>query len=416
MKPVIFHVDVNSAFLSWTAAERLRRGDPLDLRTVPSAIAGEKEERHGIILAKSTPAKAFGVKTGEPIWKAREKCPELLIERPDYALYVRESRRFVALLRDTAPFVEQYSIDEAWADMSGTSWSRGDPLEAAEQLRLRVKRELGFTVNVGVSSNKLLAKMAGDLRKPDRVNTLFPHEIEEKLWPLPVRELFSVGPATERKLAFFGIHTIGDLATSDPDFLRARLHKHGELIWHYANGRGDCRISNEMEPNKGYGNSVTTARDVSDSLSAHRVLLSLCETVGARMRADGQTGRVVMVHIRNGELQDCSHQRSLPCYTAATNEIWEEACRCFDELWDGHTPLRQLGVQVSHVTMGAPRQFDFFDRRGERWDRLDKAVDKVRGKYGEDALYRACFLRGDSPAMGGGLSKHRRTGITKPIG
>ena len=415
MKPVIFHVDVNSAFLSWTAAERLRQGDPLDLRAVPSAIAGDIENRHGIILAKSTPARAFGVKTGEPIWQAIEKCPELMLARPDYALYVRQSRRFVALLREVAPIVEQYSIDEAWADMSGTQWSRGDPLEAAEALRLRVKRELGFTVNIGISTNKLLAKMAGDFQKPDKIHTLYPHELETKLWPLPVRELFSVGPATERKLAFFGIHTIGELANSDPDFLRARLHKHGELIWHYANGRGDCRVNPVAEANKGYGNSVTTARDVTDTLSAHRVLLSLCETVGARMRSDGQTGRVVMVHIRNGALEDSSHQQPLPCYTAATNEIWEGACRCFDALWDGHTPLRQLGVQVSHVTRDAPRQFDLLDRRGERWDRLDQAVDKVRNKYGEDALYRACFLQGDNPAMGGGLSKHRRTGITKPL-
>ncbi|MBQ2895865.1 MAG: DNA polymerase IV, partial [Oscillospiraceae bacterium] len=307
MKPVIFHVDVNSAFLSWTAAERLRQGDPLDLRAVPSAIAGDIENRHGIILAKSTPARAFGVKTGEPIWQAIEKCPELMLARPDYALYVRQSRRFVALLREVAPIVEQYSIDEAWADMSGTQWSRGDPLEAAEALRLRVKRELGFTVNIGISTNKLLAKMAGDFQKPDKIHTLYPHELETKLWPLPVRELFSVGPATERKLAFFGIHTIGELANSDPDFLRARLHKHGELIWHYANGRGDCRVNPVAEANKGYGNSVTTARDVTDTLSAHRVLLSLCETVGARMRSDGQTGRVVMVHIRNGALEDSSH-------------------------------------------------------------------------------------------------------------
>ncbi len=416
MESVIYHVDVNSAFLSWTAAERLRERGGTDLRTIPAVVAGDVEARHGIVLAKSGPARACGVRTGEPLWQARAKCPALEVVRPDYRLYGEQSRRFVGLLREAAPVVEQYSIDEAWADMTGMGWSAGEPLAAAERLRERIKRELGFTVNIGVSSNKLLSKMAGDFQKPDRVHSLFPAEVPDKLWPLPARELFFVGPATERKLAYFGIHTIGDIARADPDFLRARLHRQGEVIWNYANGRAADPVTDEILLNKGYGNSTTTARDVTDALTAHRILLSLCETVGMRLRRDGQTGSVMTVHIRNGRMEDVSHQQPLAAYTAVTEELWRAACRCFDELWDGKTPLRQLGVHVGRVARGAPRQYNFFDgTRCDRLERLDAAVDAVREKYGEGALFRACFLRGDAAPLGGGLSPELRTGVIGPV-
>ena len=225
MPRVIFHVDVNSAFLSWSAAYRVRvLGEQEDLRDIPSAVAGERAERHGIILAKSIPAKKCGVKTGEQIFLAQQKCPGLKLVPPDYALYVEASRRFIALLREFAPVVEQYSIDEAWADLSGTEGLYGSPVAAAELLRARIREELGFTVNIGISSNKLLAKMAGEFEKPDKVHTLFPEEVPQKLWPLPVRELFMLGPATERRLNRIGIHTIGELAQADP-----------ELVLHYLN-------------------------------------------------------------------------------------------------------------------------------------------------------------------------------------
>ena len=228
MSRVIFHVDVNSAFLSWSAAYRVRvLGEQEDLRDIPSAVAGERAERHGIILAKSIPAKKCGVKTGEQIFLAQQKCPGLKLVPPDYALYVEASRRFIALLREFAPVVEQYSIDEAWADLSGTEGLYGSPVAAAELLRTRIREELGFTVNIGISSNKLLAKMAGEFEKPDKVHTLFPEEVPQKLWPLPVRELFMLGPATERRLNRIGIHTIGELAQADPELVLHYLNKPG---------------------------------------------------------------------------------------------------------------------------------------------------------------------------------------------
>ena len=199
---IIFHIDVNAAFLSWTAAYRCQvLGEQQDLRDIPAAIAGEKANRHGIILAKSLPAKRMGVKTGEPIFQAVKKCPQLVTAPPDYALYTQASRRFIALLRSFTPLVEQYSIDEAWADMTGTERLYGSPVLAARTIKQQIREQLGFTVNIGISSNKLLAKIAGDFEKPDRVHTLFPEEIPEKLWPLPVRELFLVGRATEESCA-----------------------------------------------------------------------------------------------------------------------------------------------------------------------------------------------------------------------
>lgn len=224
---IVFHVDANSAFLSWSAAHKvLVLHEETDLREVPSVVAGDKESRRGIILAKSTPAKKYGIQTGEPLFKALEKCPDLVVIPPDYELYVQASRAFVKMLRQFSPIVEQYSIDEAWVDMTGTQRLWGSPRLAAEQMRRRILEELGFTVNIGISSNKLLAKMAGDFEKPNKVHTLFPEEMESKFWPLPVRDLFLVGAATEQKLKRMGIYTIGDLAQADVRILKKRLGKH----------------------------------------------------------------------------------------------------------------------------------------------------------------------------------------------
>lgn len=417
---VIFHVDANSAFLSWSAAYRCKvLGEERDLRDVPSVVAGDKESRHSIILAKSTPAKKYGIQTGEPLFQALEKCPELVIVEPDYGLYVEASRHFVEMLRQFSPNVEQYSIDEAWVDMTGTQRLFGDPRLAAEQMRRRIWEELGFTVNVGISSNKILAKMAGDFEKPNKVHTLFPEEIEEKFWPLPVRDLFLVGSATEQKLKQMGIYTIGDLANTDQKTLKKRLGKHGVTIWHYANGRNAELVTPQPAENKGYGNSVTTAKDVTDRETGHQVLLSLCETVAMRMRKDGKSGSCIAVHLRTGEFHTFSHQLLLHGATNITEEIFRGACRAFDEAWDGKTPLRQLGVQVTRLSAEPYQQFDLFSGispvKYERKLRLDETVDQLRDRFGEDIIRRAKFTKDPEHHMAGGLSKARRTGVTKPV-
>ena len=417
---VIFHVDANSAFLSWSAAYRVKvLGETEDLRDVPSVVAGDKESRHSIILAKSTPAKKYGIQTGEPLFQALEKCPNLKIVQPDYGLYVEASRHFINMLRQFSPQVQQYSIDEAWVDMTGTERLWGSPRLAAEQMRKRILEELGFTVNVGISSNKLLAKMAGDFEKPNKVHTLFPEEMEAKMWPLPVRDLFLVGAATERKLKMLGIYTIGDLAKADMHLLKRRLGKHGQTIWHFANGRNADAVTPEPAENKGYGNSVTTAKDVVTTGEAHQVLLSLCETVAMRMRKDGKCGCRVSIHLRTNEFQHFSHQATLQGATNITTEIFEAACRVFDEAWDRVTPLRQLGVQMTRLSSQPYQQYDLFSgvspERYERKLRLDETVDALRDKFGEDIIRRAKFAQAPGEHMTGGLDKARRTGITKPV-
>lgn len=417
---VIFHVDANSAFLSWTAAYKVKvLGEEQDLREIPSVVAGDKASRHSIILAKSGPAKKYGIQTGEPLFLALEKHPDLVVVPPDYELYVEASRHFVNMLRQFSPVVEQYSIDEAWVDMTGTERLWGAPRLAAEQMRQRILDELGFTVNIGISSNKLLAKMAGDFEKPNKVHTLFPEEIPDKFWPLPVRDLFLVGSATERKLKMMGIRTIGDLAHADCALLRKRLGKHGETIWHFANGRNADAVTPEPAENKGYGNSTTTAQDVVNAEQAHQVLLSLCETVASRMRRDGKCGSCLCVHLRTNEFRCFSHQSVLNGSTNITAELFEAACRVFDEAWDGITPLRQLGVQITRLSNEPYQQFDFFSgltpEQYEKKLKLDETVDALRDKFGEDVIRRAKFAQNPGEHMAGGLSKARRTGVTKPV-
>ena len=417
---VVFHVDANSAFLSWSAAYRkLVLHEETDLREVPSVVAGDKASRHSIILAKSTPAKKYGIQTGEPLFQALEKCPDLKVVPPDYELYVQASRSFVKMLMEFSPIVEQYSIDEAWVDMTGTERIWGSPRLAAEQMRRRIHEELGFTVNIGISSNKLLAKMAGDFEKPNKVHTLFPEEMETKFWPLPVRDLFLVGAATERKLKLMGIYTIGDLAKADVRILKKRLGKHGETIWHFANGRNADAVTSEPAENKGYGNSTTTAQDVTSREEAAQVFLSLCETVAMRMRRDGKCGSCVSIHLRTNAFQHASHQRMLSGATNITTEIFEAACQLFAEAWDGVTPLRQLGVQVTRLSREPYQQYDLFSgmspQQFEKKLKLDETVDALRDKFGEDILRRGKFARTPGAHMSGGLDKARRTGITKPL-
>ncbi len=419
-KRIIFHVDVNSAFLSWSAAYRVMvLGETEDLRDVPSVVAGDRENRHGIILAKSSPAKGFGIRTGEPLFQALEKCPKLKVVPPDYPVYVDASRHFIDALRQFSPQVEQYSIDEAWVDMTGTQGLWGEPLVAADRIRRKIREELGFTVNIGISCNKLLAKMAGDFEKPDKVHTLFPEEIPEKMWPLPVRELFLVGHATEQKLKRIGIHTIGDLANTDLAVLKKRLGKFGETIWHFANGRSADILCPMPEENKGYSNAVTTREDVVSPTQAYRVLLGLCETLGMRLRRDGKCGRCIGIHLRTADFDHFSHQMTLHGATNITAALYATACRLFDEAWDGATPVRQIGVQITRLSSEPYQQFDLFSgitpAQYERKMKLEETVDSLRDRFGEDIIRRGEFARDPEGHMAGGLNRSRRTGITKPI-
>ncbi len=411
-RKIIFHIDVNSAFLSWEAAYRIRHlGGSLDLRTIPSAVGGDISRRHGIILARSIPAKKYGVQTGEPVTDAVRKCPQLKLVPPNYGLYEKNSKAFMEILKKYTDKIEQYSIDEAFMDMTGTTLLFGSPVIAATSIKDEIKRTLGFTVNVGISDKKLLAKMASDFKKPDLVHTLFTEDIQKKMWPLPVRDLFFVGSASEKKLHSIGIRTIGDLANADPAALKAVLKKHGEVIWNFANGQDVSFVESEPADNKGYGNSTTIAFDVTDAASARLVLLSLAETVGRRLRKDGARIETVSVSIRFHDLNTVSHQSVLPAATNITKEIFDTACRLFDELWDG-TPIRHLGIHTSRASMdNAARQLSLFDTTDyEKLEKLDRAVDSIREKFGSDALLRASFLNQNKiDHMNGGISREKRT-------
>ena len=390
MNRLIFHVDVNSAFLSWEAAKRVKEGGE-DIRLIPSAIGGDREKRTGVILAKSIPAKKFGVKTGEPVGMALRKCPELFLARPDFRLYEENSRAFIAICEEYAPVVEQVSIDECFLDMSGTERIYPDPYDIALTIKNTIRDRLGFTVNVGISVNKLLAKMASDFEKPDRIHTLFPNEIEDKLWPLPVGELYTVGAATAEKLKRERITTIGALANADVNRIKAILGaKQGQHIHNYANGIDDSPVLAEPEEAKGYSNSTTLSKDVVTSESAYKILLALADSVAARMRMDGAKAYCVVVTIRDNTFKTRSHQRSLKEATDVTNEIYALCRQLFDELWDKKTPLRLLGVALTDIDRTGGSQLSFFtDEQKERQQKLDRAADAIRGKFGSGALIRA---------------------------
>ena len=411
MNKVIFHIDVNSAFLSWEAVYRLYHlGGKVDLRDEVAAVGGDMAMRHGIILAKSIPAKKYNIKTGESIVEALQKCPQLKLVPPNYSLYERCSAAFMEILRQYSPDVEQYSVDEAFVDMTGTESLWGEPVTAANRIRNQIKEELGFTVNVGVSENKLLAKMASDFQKPDRIHTLWKHEIEMKMWPLPVTDLFFVGRATAKKLFHMGIHRIGELAQSDPIMLKSHLKKHGEVIWAFANGMDVSVVQSEAPANKGYGNSTTIAFDVTDASTAKLVLLALAETVGTRLRAAGVRAEVIAVGIKTFDLQYASHQMTLNNATNITIEIHRCACQLFDSLWNGKV-IRHLGIHTSrikdHMDM---RQLDMFDTTDyEKLEHMDATVDKIRMRYGRDSLKRAVFVGSRIYHMSGGISREKRT-------
>ncbi len=411
MDKVIFHIDVNSAFLSWEACYRVHiLGEKQDLRDIPSAVSGNIETRHGIILAKSIPAKKYGIRTGDTISDALKLCPDLVSVAPHYDLYEMCSDAFIEILREYSPAVEKYSIDEAYVDMTGTMGLFGSPVAIAHLIKNRIREELGFTVNIGVSSNKLLAKMAGDFKKPDLVHTLFPEDIPKKMWPLPVGDLLFVGHATKRKLNNLGIRTIGELAKTDLDIIKTHFGKNGEVLYAFANGIDISDVASAPVPNKGYGNSSVIPFDVERADVARIILLSLAETVCARLRADKVMARVVAVSIVDFHFSHCSHQMTLFSPTDITNKIHMAACQLFAEMWDGVTPIRNFGIHTSKIVPATEEyQINLFDM--ERYDKLskmDETTDKIRDRYGNDALKRAVFINNSIYHMSGGISKEKQ--------
>lgn len=392
MERLIFHIDVNSAFLSWEAARRVKEGLP-DIRLVPSAIGGSESDRRGIILAKSIPAKQYGVTTGEPVAMALRKCPGLFLARPDFELYRENSRAFMDICREYAPVVSQVSIDECFCDMTGTGKLYPDPQKTAHEIKNRIKNELGFTVNVGIGSNKLLAKMASDFEKPDKVHTLFSDEVKSKMWPLPVNNLLYAGKATALKLSRIGVMTIGDLAKLDEHVLKVTLgEKMAKVMHDYANGIDDSPVESESAAPKGYSMETTLKEDVVTKDGALSILLMLVDSVAARMRAGNDKAGCIGVSIRSYDFRNRSHQKKLDNPTDVTDEIYEVVKELFMKLWDGVTPLRLLGVSLTDVSADEFTQLSLFDDgKRERRRNLDRALDDIKNRYGRDSVYRASY-------------------------
>ena len=406
----IFHIDVNSAYLSWEAVRRIRDAerDPLaahaaepDLREIPSIIGGDPSRRTSIVLAKSVPAKKYGIVTGEPVSAAIRKCPGLVIAPSDFALYSEMSHAFKAILREYSPVVESFSVDECFLDMTGMGRMFPDPVKAAHMIKDRIKGELGFTVNVGISSNKLLAKMASDFEKPDKVHTLFPEEIEAKMWPLPVGELFLCGKSSADKLTRLHIDTIGALAKADQASVRAILgNKAGIQLWNFANGIDDTPVTAEAEAPKGYSNEITFDDNITTWEMGEKVLLHLADNVAARVRRDGVKASCISVIIRGNDMKKHSHQRMLDAPTDSTSRTYEVAKELYRQLWDGRTGLRLIGLAMTQIDRDGEQQLSLFDALGsgstaeedERDHKADEAVDALREKFGDDIIKRGGML------------------------
>lgn len=403
MSKIIFHIDVNSAYLSWEAVHRLQHGDTLDLRTIPSAVGGDPLKRHGIILAKSIPAKPYNIQTGESLMAAFQKCPFLTVVSPRYDLYLRSSNALIELISEYSSQIQRYSIDECFVDFTDMVKLYGDPIKTAALMKERIKKELGFTVSIGISCNKLLAKVASDLKKPDAITTLFPEEIPPKMWPLPVGDLFMVGRATVKKLNFLGIDTIGDLANYDLELLKQILKSQGELIWNYANGFEASPVKKSTRlAIKSIGNSSTIPFDIDTKREAHLMLLSLSEMVAMRLRESQYLARLVSVSYKTNDFISIGRQRKFEVATDHTTEIYQYAKKLFDEIWDG-TPIRHLAVRVSEFCENDFVQIHLFDENTNRKNNhLDQVIDELRSRFEPKTIMRACFVdSGIKPLTGG---------------
>ena len=387
-KKQILHVDVNNAFLSWTAVEMLKRGESLDIRTIPAIIGGNEDNRHGIVLAKSNLAKKVGIQTGEPIYFARKKCPSLQIYKSDFAVYKKYSNSLYALLLEYTEKIERFSIDECFMDMTGYLPKGKTLLQIAYEINKRVKEELGFTVNIGVAHNKLLAKMASDFQKPDKVHTLFEEEIEMKMWNLPVSELFMVGKKSLPKLYKMGIKTIKDLSQKEESYMIKSFGKYGKVIWEYANGIDNSEVIYKEEKPKGIGNSITLPYDYSNIEKIEEVLIALVEQVTYRLRSHNMLAEVVNVQIKTNEFKVYSHQRKLMMPTDNTKIIIEEAKKLLYELYKKE-PVRLIGVRVDKLSNKEEVQLSLFDNTSQKQNKLDKVVDTLKEKYGYDKITRA---------------------------
>ena len=389
MEKQILHVDVNNAFLSWTAVEMLKNGADIDIREIPAIIGGDETKRSGIVLAKSMKAKECGIRTADTIYQAKLKCPGIKIYPSNFKIYRKYSDSLFKLLSEYTDKIERFSIDECFLDM--TDYLMKDTLlNKAKEINRRVKEELGFTVNVGVAHNKLLAKMASDFTKPDRVHTLFEDEIKTKMWSLPVSELFMLGKKTVPKLFNMQIRTIGDLARTSKELLHKKFGKHGILMWEYANGIDNSEVHFEKEKPKGIGNSITLPENITEIEKLEEIILALAEQVSFRLRKYDMLAKTVNVQLRTKDFEDTSHQKKLPEATASTKEISKTAKELLNEMFHKPMAIRLVGLRVDNLMEKEQMQLSLFSNKEiEKQEKLDKVIDDLKNKYGYNKITRA---------------------------
>lgn len=413
MSSVIFHIDVNSAYLSWTAAEKLKNGAAQDLREIPSIIGGDQKSRHGVVLAKSVPAKKYGIRTGEPVANAFRKCPNLVMEPPDHKMYRQKSAMLMEYLRSFTMKIEQVSVDECYMDFTEIASKYTSPVSAAFQIKDSIREKFGFTVNIGISSNKLLAKMASDFEKPDKVHTLFPEEVPLKMWPLPIGELFMAGRSSVETLKKLEIDTIGALANADLGLIELHLKSHGKMLWEFANGIDHSEVQPEQSEAKGVGNSMTLSEDAATVEEAMKVFHKLAKSVGARLRKAGQRAGMVSMEIKYYDFRTASHQKQLLKPTNEDQVLYETACQLFKEIWSGE-PVRLLGIRTAKLSAESePEQMTLFDMElpqppDEKHQRLNAAMEAIRKRYGNDAVKKASLMKKTDGKNDGKKKKNER--------
>ena len=413
MSSVIFHIDVNSAYLSWTAAEKLKNGAAQDLREIPSIIGGDQKSRHGVVLAKSVPAKKYGIRTGEPVANAFRKCPNLVMEPPDHKMYRQKSAMLMEYLRSFSTKIEQVSVDECYMDFTEIASKYASLVSAAFQIKDSIREKFGFTVNIGISSNKLLAKMASDFEKPDKVHTLFPEEVPLKMWPLPIGELFMAGRSSVEALKKLEIDTIGELANADLGLIELHLKSHGKMLWEFANGIDHSEVQPEQSEAKGVGNSTTLSEDAATVEEAMKVFHKLAKSVGARLRKAGQRAGMVSMEIKYYDFRTASHQKQLLKPTNEDQVLYETACLLFKEIWSGE-PVRLLGIRTAKLSAESePEQMTLFDMElpqppDEKHQRLNAAMEAIRKRYGNDAVKKASLMKKTDGKNDGKKKKNER--------
>ena len=391
-KRVVLHSDINACY---AAIEHLHRPE---LNGKPLAVGGDPEARHGIVLTADYIAKKYGVKTGMALWQAKQVCPELNIVSPRMDLYLRFSRMAHEIYGEYTDLQEPYGVDESWLDVTASGSLKGDGYKIAKEISNRMKSELGITVSIGVSFNKIFAKLGSDYKKPDAITTMYEDEFKSKAWALPVSDLLYVGRSTNQKLARFGIKTIGDLAQTDEHLLMSHLGKMGGILWGFANGYDDSPVKMEHThaPIKSIGNSTTTQRDLENDEDVKIVLYILAESVAARLRDNGFKCRVVEISVRDNELYSFTRQHKIDHATNITGEIATEAYRIFKENYNWRKPIRSVGVRGADlVNDNYWEQMDLFSsvEQREKQMKLDDAVDTIRRRFGFYSVQRGLMYR-----------------------